>query len=106
MSVASEPVPARARPVSALPPGVKLPSYLQAACFLLWRDKLLTYMRRRYGDVFTLNLPVFGRSVMVARPDLGKQIFTAPADVLVFGEISPLGDLIATRGRSGALGSS
>lgn len=86
--------PLPARVAGALPPRVKLPSYLQAAAFLLWRDKLLTFMRRRYGDVFTVDLPVFGRSVMVARPDLVKQVFTAPADVLVFGEISPLGDLI------------
>jgi cytochrome P450 family 138 len=102
VSIASEPAPARAAATlppgvsaaGATPPGVKLPGYLQAACFLLWRERLLTYMRRRHGDVFTVNLPVFGRSVMVARPDLVKQVFTAPADVLVFGEISPLGDLI------------
>jgi cytochrome P450 len=95
VSVAPAPAPAEsARAGSALPPGVRLPRYLQAALFLLWRDKLLTRTRRRYGDVFTVNLPVFGRSVVVARPDLVKQVFTAPADVLVFGEISPLGDLI------------
>jgi cytochrome P450 len=86
------PLPGGAAPV--LPPRVRLPSYVQAAAFLLWRDKLLTFMRRRYGDVFTVDLPVFGRSVMIARPDLVKQVFTAPPDVLVFGEISPLGDLI------------
>ncbi len=34
-------------------------------------------MRERYGDVFTLDLPVFGRSVIVARPDLVKQVFQA-----------------------------
>jgi cytochrome P450 len=84
----------RDRVTAALPPGVKLPRYAQAACFLLFRDQMLTRMRRRFGDVFTVNLPVFGRSVVVARPDLVKQVFTAPADVLVFGEISPLGDLI------------
>jgi cytochrome P450 len=92
VSVAPEPAPARV--AAALPPGVRLPKYLQAAAFLLWRDRLLTRARRRYGDVFTVNLPVFGSSVVVARPDLVKQVFTAPADVLVFGEISPLGDLI------------
>jgi cytochrome P450 len=86
--------PALEREAAALPPGAGLTKYLQAVAFLLWRDKLLTRARRRYGDVFTVNLPVFGRSVVVARPDLVKQVFTAPADVLVFGEISPLGDLI------------
>lgn len=94
MSIASEPAQTREHSASLLPPGAKLPKYLQAAAFLLWRDRLLTRTRRRYGDVFTVNLPVFGRSVVVARPDLVKQVFTAPADVLVFGEISPLGDLI------------
>ena len=81
-------------PAGRLPPGVKAPPFIQAALFLLYRDRLLTRTRRRFGDVFTVNLPVFGKSVIVARPDLVKRVFTAPGDVLVFGEISPLGDLI------------
>jgi len=92
--VSTAPGPTLEREAAALPPGAGITKYLQAIAFLLWRDKLLTRARRRYGDVFTVNLPVFGRSVVVARPDLVKQVFTAPADVLVFGEISPLGDLI------------
>jgi cytochrome P450 family 138 len=67
---------------------------MQQISFLLWRDSLLNRLRGRYGDVFAVDLPVFGRSVIVARPDLVKQVFTAPADVLTFGQISPLGDLI------------
>jgi cytochrome P450 len=44
-------------------------------------------MARRYGDVFMLNVPVYGRIVVVANPKLAKQVFTSSPDVL--GNIQP-----------------
>jgi len=44
-------------------------------------------MVRRYGDVFTMTLPVFGRSVVVADPQLAKQLFIANTDDV--GNIQP-----------------
>jgi cytochrome P450 len=57
----------------------------------LHRRRLL---RRRYGDAFTIDLPVFGRSVVVSSPELVKQVFRAPPDVLAFGTNSPLGEVL------------
>jgi cytochrome P450 len=52
------------------------------------------HFRRQYGDVFTINLPTFGRTVVVCSPDLVKQVFQAKPDVLAFGVRSPLGEVL------------
>jgi cytochrome P450 len=44
-------------------------------------------LTRRYGNVFTLNLPLFGRVVVVGDPQLAKQIFTTSPEEL--GNIQP-----------------
>jgi hypothetical protein len=46
-------------------------------------------LRERYGDMFTVNLPGLGRSVVVSDPALIKQVFAADEDTLHFGENSP-----------------
>jgi cytochrome P450 len=60
-----------------LPPGSRLPAALQA--LQVFRDPLGHYdrQRRRYGDLFTVAFPGFGRLVYVGEPSLVKQIFTA-----------------------------
>ena len=45
------------------------------------------HIARRHGDVFTMNLPMFGRTVIVANPQLAKQLFTASTDDV--GNIQP-----------------
>jgi len=37
---------------------------------------------KRFGPVFTIDIPVFGKSVVVADAHLAKQVFTTPSDVL------------------------
>nr|BBX79445.1 putative cytochrome P450 138 [Mycobacterium florentinum] len=44
-------------------------------------------LSRRYGNVFALKLPMWGRVVMVSDPQLAKQIFTTSPDEL--GNIQP-----------------
>jgi cytochrome P450 len=58
------------------PPGSRLPGVVQAA--RLWRDpiRFLLGMRRRYGDVFSIDFPSFPRLVYVADPAIVKQVFT------------------------------
>jgi len=51
-------------------------------------------LRRRYGDVFAVNLPALGRAVVVADPALIKQVFAADEDTLHFGEGSPFGSTL------------
>jgi cytochrome P450 len=58
------------------PPGSNAPSALQALRYS--RDPLgfLVKLQRRYGDIFSLSFPFFGRLVYVADPALVKELFT------------------------------
>jgi cytochrome P450 len=71
---------------AGLPPGSKLPSLLQALRYA--RDPLgfLVQLQRRYGDIFSLSFPFFGRLVYVADPALVKQLFTGPPEQFHAGE--------------------
>jgi cytochrome P450 len=68
--------PATAAPRTGAPPGSKAPSVLQALRYS--RDPLgfLVKLQRRYGDIFSLSFPFFGRLVYVADPALVKELFT------------------------------
>jgi cytochrome P450 len=69
-----------------LPPGSRLPSIAQAVRYA--RDPLgfLTRLQHRYGDIFTLSFPYFGRLVYVADPDLVKAVFTGSPEQFHAGE--------------------
>jgi cytochrome P450 len=78
-----------------LPPGPRLPKVLQGVAFSTARRRILPRLIRRYGDTFTLNIPVYGRSVVVANPALAKQIFTTSPEEL--GNVQPnLGRLLGS----------
>jgi cytochrome P450 family 135 len=68
------------------PPGSKLPAGLQALRYV--RDPLgfLIRLQRRYGDVFSMRFPYFGRLVYVAEPGLVKQLFTGSPEQFHAGE--------------------
>ncbi len=66
---------------ASFPPGPRSTAVGQAVRYS--RDPLgfLTAHQRRFGDIFTIRFPFFGRIVYVARPDLVKAVFTgSPAD--------------------------
>jgi cytochrome P450 len=70
-----------------LPPGPRVPMFVQGLAYAVSRTWTVERLVRRYGDVFAMTLPVFGRAVVVADPQLAKQLFTAnPDDV---GNIQP-----------------
>src|SRR5262245_50458247 len=67
---------------SRLPPGPKLPAPLLGLRYL--RDPLGFHMRlyRRYGELFTASMPLAGRVIYVASPQLVKAIFTrSPSEI-------------------------
>ncbi|MGV0743257.1 cytochrome P450 [Mycolicibacterium sp. XJ870] len=66
-----------APPDVRLPPTLQLPKLVQGIGFSTSRRWVVKRVCRRHGDVFTLNIPVFGRTVMVADPHLAKQLFQA-----------------------------
>jgi cytochrome P450 len=76
-----------ASPAVRLPPATRLPKVFQGMAFALSRRWIIPRLARRHGNVFTLNVPMFGRVVVVAEPELAKQIFTTSPDEL--GNIQP-----------------
>jgi cytochrome P450 len=70
----------------SFPPGSRLPAVVQALRYA--RDPLGYFepLRRRYGDVFSLRFPYFGRLVYVADPGVVKQVFTGDPSVFHAGE--------------------
>ncbi|MET4427108.1 cytochrome P450 [Mycolicibacterium sp. 624] len=70
-----------------LPPGPRLPKFVQGLAYAVSRTWTIERMTRKYGDVVTMTLPVFGRSVVVADPAVAKQLFTANTDDV--GNIQP-----------------
>ncbi|WP_445167984.1 cytochrome P450 [Mycolicibacterium sp. Dal123E01] len=65
-----------------LPPSPGLPSALLKAAFVVARRPTTDWLARRYGRCLTLQVPVFGNTVVVADPALAKQIFTTSPEVL------------------------
>jgi cytochrome P450 family 138 len=86
--------PLVAAPPPGMPPGPNLPRAVTTGIFLFAALPMLRALQRRHGDMFSIHVPVFGRSVIVASPDLVKQVFQARADALAFGEVSPLGEVL------------
>ena len=63
-----------------LPPSPPIPRFLQGLGFSLSRKWTIAQIARRYGDAFTMRIPVFGRTVIVTEPGLAKQVFMANTD--------------------------
>ncbi len=63
-------------PTAAAPPGPRTPGALQAVRYARAPLDFLIGLHRRYGDVFTVSFPFFGRLVYVADPGLVKELFT------------------------------
>ena len=82
------------RPRPSMPPGPRLPQPVSMAVLLFAAPAMLRALQRHHGDMFSVTVPVFGRSVVVAGPELVKQVFQARGDVLAFGEVSPLGEVL------------
>ncbi len=69
-----------------LPPGPRLPSFLQMAQWATRPIEFLTATQRKYGDTFTLRLLGFGESVFLSHPDDVAAVFASDGDTLRAGE--------------------
>ncbi len=65
-----------------LPPGPSTPRLVQAAYALAMPGRGMRRLHARYGDAFTVNMPIFGHAVVISRPDEIKQLFTTGTDVV------------------------
>ncbi|RJQ77260.1 cytochrome P450 [Pseudonocardiaceae bacterium YIM PH 21723] len=70
-----------------LPPGPRWPLAVQGAYMVFDRRGLFHRMRATHGKAFTLNLPSFGRTVMISERDQIKQLFSASPDAV--GNVQP-----------------
>lgn len=64
-----------------LPPGPTAPRFVQGAYALLVAHRGMRRMRDRYGDAFTIDVPLFGKAVVISDPDEIKQLFLAGPEV-------------------------
>jgi cytochrome P450 family 135 len=74
------------RATGGLPPGSRMPAALQALRYASDPLNFLVRLQRRYGDVFTVRFPYFGRLVYVTTPELVKQVFTGTPAQMHAGE--------------------
>jgi cytochrome P450 len=66
-----------------MPPAVRLPKPVQGVMLSGLRRWFQRTAMKRYGPVFAINVPFFGRSVLVSDPALARQVFLASTDDLI-----------------------
>src|SRR5215212_1506581 len=71
---------------SSLPPGPRVPRWLQTAGFIFQSARWVDANRRRYGDMVTFRTLFDPCFVMVFDPDLVKQVFRGKPNRLRAGE--------------------
>jgi cytochrome P450 family 138 len=76
-----------------LPRGPNSPKFFNGLMFLFTRGRSMARFQRRYGDAYTVRLPVIGTTVVVSHPELVKAVYTASPTVLHGGK-NPLGSLL------------
>lgn len=64
------------------PPGPWAPKTLQGLAFLSALCEVTALLGRRYGPAFTVNLPIFGQTVILNDPALVKELFSADSDLV------------------------
>ncbi len=65
------------------PPALRLPKVVQGVAFAAFRRKTMRDGAKRLGQVFSINIPFFGRTVIVSDPALVRSVFMAGTDDLV-----------------------
>src|SRR3954451_3431698 len=71
-----------------LPPGPSTPGLLQTLGMLTRPHGFMERCRRRYGDVFTIDVAPYGRMVFIAEPELIRQVFTGDTSLYHVGGVS------------------
>jgi cytochrome P450 len=62
-----------------LPPGPRIPRAIQGAAAVANRRVAVKMLRRRYGSAFTVDVPIFGRLVVLSDPGQIRELFrTSP----------------------------
>jgi cytochrome P450 family 135 len=77
-------------PRDVLPPGPRLPTFIQLAAWMSRPWGFMDWCAARYGDVFTLRFPRQRPWVVVSHPNSMKEVFTAPPEQLLAAESNRL----------------
>src|SRR6476469_10426305 len=75
---------------SALPPGSRLPSWIQTIVFMRYWPRFVASCRRRYGKVFTVRASMFPPMVYLADPAEIKKVFAGDPSVFHAGEANAM----------------
>src|SRR6202166_4669859 len=75
-----------------LPPAPPIPKIAAGLGFIGARAKVVGTLAKRYGTAFTLNLPIFGKAVVISDPVLIKDLFTTSTELV--GRASNLGVIL------------
>lgn len=65
-----------------LPDGPSTPRAIQGAVGMTMPIRAARHLRDRYGDAFMVDLPIFGRAMVISDPDEVKQLFTSPPQLV------------------------
>ena len=65
-----------------LPPGPRIPKTIQGIAFLTALCEVVPALGRRYGSTYTINLPIFGRTVVISDAALTKEIFATSSELV------------------------
>ena len=69
-------------PARLSPPRVRLPKLIQGVGFAFFRRTAMRSWIKRHGRIFEINVPFFGRSIVVSDPALVRSVCTASAEQL------------------------
>jgi cytochrome P450 len=75
-----------------LPPTPPVPKVVAGLGFVGARGRTVRMLNRRYGSAFTLDLPIFGKTVVISDPAMIKDLFTTGTDLV--GRASNLGVIL------------
>jgi cytochrome P450 len=75
-----------------LPPGPRIPKPVMGVAFLTARHRAVAALGKRYGSTFSVNLPIFGETVVISDPAVIKDLFTTSSDLV--GRASNLGTVL------------
>ena len=65
-----------------LPPGPRVPNIVFLMILTALQHRWVLVLGRRYGGTFTMNLPVFGKMVVISDPILVKDVFSTSSDLI------------------------
>ena len=65
-----------------LPPGPPIPKAAAALGFFTARRRALAAISARYGDSFTVELPIFGPTIVISDPSLVRELFAANSELV------------------------